>query len=56
MVTDLVKKNRSYRRFDPSCTISKDDLESFVQLAQLSPSAGNMQPLRYVLSCDPSRS
>lgn len=30
-----------------------ETLEGFVNLARLSPSAGNLQPLKYILSCDP---
>ena len=51
MLRDLVLKNRSYRRFykDP---IDRKTLEELVDLARLSASGGNLQPLKYMLSCD----
>ena len=49
--TDLVLKNRSYRRFDASVPISEDTLISLIQLARITPSSSNRQPLKYVLSC-----
>ncbi len=52
MLRDLVLKNRSYRRFDESVAISRDTLLELVDLARLSPSGGNMQALKYMLSCD----
>jgi len=52
MLLDMVKKNRSYRRFFEDVPIGKDDLRSFVNLARLSASAANRQPLKYFLSAD----
>lgn len=49
---ELILRNRSYRRFDQQYIISKEDLSDLVDLARLSPSARNMQPLRYVLIND----
>ena len=43
----LVQKNRSYRQFDESRIITRDEILSLIDLARLSPSAGNLQPLRY---------
>lgn len=53
MIRDLVVGNRSYRRFDESHAIDRATLEEFVDLARLSASGGNLQPLKYILSCDP---
>lgn len=53
MLRDLVLKNRSYRRFDEKVTIGSETLLDLVDLARLSPSGGNMQALKYMLSCDP---
>ena len=53
MLRDLVLKNRSYRRFHEERAISRDTLVELVDLARLSPSGGNMQALKYILSCDP---
>ncbi len=52
MIRDLIIKNRSYRRFHQEVTIEREVLRELVELARLSPSAGNLQPLKYVLSCD----
>ena len=52
MLFDLVLKNRSYRRFDESYEISKNDLLDLVELARLTPSSVNWQPLRFVLVND----
>jgi nitroreductase len=46
---DLIVRTRSYRRFDESNKINLSTLESLVDLARLSPSGANRQPLKYVL-------
>lgn len=50
MLKDLALKNRSYRRFDNSVAIPMSTLEDLVDLARICPSAGNKQPLRFILS------
>lgn len=50
MFKELVSSSRSYRRFDQNSLVSMSDLEDLVALARLCPSAGNKQPLRFVLS------
>jgi nitroreductase len=50
---ELVKKSRSYRRFDETAPIAREDLLQLVNLARMSPSAANQQPLKYFLSSDP---
>ncbi|OGO15019.1 MAG: nitroreductase [Chloroflexi bacterium RBG_13_68_17] len=52
MMRDLVLKNRSYRRFYQEIPVSIETLRELVDLARLSASASNRQPLKYVLSCD----
>jgi len=52
MLSDLVRKNRSTRRFDQSKGVGPDTLRELVELARLSASGGNLQPLRFVLSCE----
>ncbi len=47
---ELVLKNRSTRAFDPERRISREELEQLVDLARLTPSAVNLQPLKYLLS------
>lgn len=49
----LILKNRSYRRFHQKKTISKDTLIYLVDLARLSASAANHQPLKFILSSTP---
>lgn len=55
MIKDLILKNRSYRRFHEEEAVELDTLRSLVDLARLSASAANRQPLKYILSCDPKR-
>ncbi len=55
MFKDLVVKNRSYRRFQQSFVISKEVLLDLVDLARQSASGGNNQPLKYILSWEPSK-
>ncbi|MBL0732493.1 MAG: nitroreductase family protein [Desulfosarcina sp.] len=54
MIEDLIKKNRSCRRFHQEYDINPETLNDLVNLARLSASAANLQPLRYILSCDAS--
>ena len=49
---DLVLKTRSYRRFDESFAIERATLEKLMGLARCTASAGNRQPLKYILSAD----
>ncbi len=53
MLKDLILKNRSYRRFYQDKPIHTDELVELVDLARLSPSARNAQPLKYILSNTP---
>ena len=55
MMQDLILKNRSYRRFYEDVPIDCPTLRELVDLARLSASAGNKQPLRYILSCTRER-
>jgi nitroreductase len=55
MLSDLVKRNRSYRRFYEEEAITEETLRSLVDLARLSASGSNRQPLKYVLSHTPKR-
>jgi nitroreductase len=47
---DLVLADRSYRRFVEDEPISESTLRDLVDLARCTASAGNMQPLKYILS------
>ncbi len=53
MIKDLILKNRSYRRFHQDTAISMETLKELVDLARISNSGANKQPLKYVLVCDP---
>ncbi len=55
MIEELVKGNRSYRRYYESERVSRETLRCLVNLARLSASAANLQPLKYVLSQEPAR-
>lgn len=52
MIKDLVAMNRSYRRFNQNESISRETLVELIELARLSASAANLQPLKYILSSD----
>jgi nitroreductase len=52
MLHDLIACSRSCRRFDETFAIARSTLEALIELARLSPSAANLQPLKYILSCD----
>jgi len=49
---DLVKENRTCRRFDNSYKVDTKTLKQLVELARNCASAGNMQPLKYAICCD----
>ncbi|MGR3178651.1 MAG: nitroreductase family protein [Candidatus Anammoxibacter sp.] len=51
-IKDFIVKNRSYRRFNQDVKLNEATLKELVDLARLSGSAGNFQPLKYILSCD----
>ncbi len=52
MLKDLVKKTRSYRRFHEHESIDAETLKELVDLARLTASAANLQPLKYMLSSE----
>jgi nitroreductase len=54
MLEELVRRNRSYRRFRQDVPLDLDTLRGLVNLARLSASARNLQVLRYIISCDPA--
>jgi nitroreductase len=53
MLKDLIIKNRSCRRYYQDQTMELETLKELVDLARLSPSGANLQPLKFLLSCDP---
>lgn len=54
-IRDLVRKSRSYRRFDEHRRIAKETIIGLVDVARFCPSARNRQPLRHVVSTDPKQ-
>ena len=50
-IKELVTATRSYRRFKQD-EISRDILLELFNLVRVSPAGGNMQTLRYMISCD----
>lgn len=50
MIKDLVLKNRSYRRFYQNEIIELSVIKELINLARLSASAANLQPLKYIIS------
>jgi nitroreductase len=54
-IEELVIKNRTCRRFYENHAVTEDALRSLVNLARLSASAANRQPLRYILSWEKER-
>ena len=49
---ELVRRNRSYRGYDESRKVTREELLRMVDCARLSASSVNMQPLKYYLACD----
>ncbi|MGD8353234.1 MAG: nitroreductase family protein [Pseudomonadota bacterium] len=54
MLRELVERNRSYRRFDEKHRIDRSLLIDLVDLARITPSTANLQPLKYLLSAEPA--
>lgn len=52
MLLDLVKRARSYRRYDPSKPLGSDTIAELVETARLTPSAGNLQGIRVLAVTD----
>lgn len=55
MIRDLIWRNRSFRRFDPAASLDEQVLRELVDLARVSGSAANLQPLKYLLSWQPAK-
>ncbi len=49
MIKELIRKNRSYRRFYEEEFLTVDLLHELIDNARLSASAANLQPLRYIV-------
>ena len=55
MISELVKENRSCRRFYQDQAVELKTLKELINLARQSASAANLQPLKYILSRDPGK-
>ncbi len=51
-IRELIEKNRSYGSFYEDEPISVETLKELIDLARISPSSMNLQPLKYILSAD----
>lgn len=54
-IDDLIRRNRSCRRYYEEESVARETLVELVNLARMSASAANRQPLRFVLSWEPER-
>ncbi len=52
-IRQLIEKTRTFRRFDESREITPEELTALVDLARLSASGANRQPLKYIIVTDP---
>jgi nitroreductase len=52
-IKDLIIKTRSFRRFDEQHKIEYKTLENFVNLARMSASGANRQPLKFIICNSP---
>jgi nitroreductase len=55
MIYELVLKNSSYRRFYQDIPVDRDVLRNLIDLARITASAENKQPLKYVLCNTPEK-
>ena len=55
MLRDLILRNRSTRKYYQEVAVSRQTLTELIDLARLSASGGNRQPLKYYLSYDPEK-
>ena len=52
---ELVKKTRTYRRFDQSRKVDEAKLKKLVEYASFTPSPANKMPLKYILSTNSAK-
>ncbi len=52
MFKDLVRSSRSFRGYDESRKVTREELAEMVDCARYAPSSVNRQPFRYLLACD----
>lgn len=54
-VKELVLKCRSFRRFHEEKAIEPETMHELIDLARVSASGANIQPLKYIVSCTPEK-
>jgi nitroreductase len=54
-VAELLLRSRSFRRFREHEPLEENTLRNLVELTRRCPSAGNRQPLKYLILCEPQR-
>ena len=47
MLADLIRKNRSFRRFEENHRLSSESVKNLIEFARLSPSSKNQQALKF---------
>jgi nitroreductase len=52
MLIDLIKANRSYRRFDGSHPVSRAEVLDLLEACRFVASSTNKQPFKYYISCE----
>ena len=52
MFMDLVKSSRSWRGYDETRKLTRQELAAFVDCARFAPSSVNRQPFQYYLACE----
>lgn len=55
MIAELIRKNRSCRRFDQTHRVATETLRELIDLARCSASAANRQPLKFITSTNPEK-
>ncbi len=55
MLAELIKRNRSCRRFDQKHAVAPATVRALIDLARCSASAANRQPLKYIFSTNPDK-
>ena len=52
MIKELAMKSRSYRGYDNTRKITREELEELVDCARYAPSSVNRQPMKFFLACE----
>ncbi|MBY0122104.1 nitroreductase family protein [Bacillus sp. S/N-304-OC-R1] len=52
VLSEVIRERKSVRKFDPSYTISKEEIASMLKQATEAPSSSNLQPWRFIVIQD----